>query len=114
MNRGKNGKFIKKDQIENIIPNNEEMNEQESWVFSLITIALKTCLGMIIRLFYNSLIFILLAMIIRNIGIFEFAKESFGFAIEILNAIKDIGNSSFKPSNSTNSNGETPKTGYFS
>ena len=114
MNRGKNGKFIKKDQIENIIPNNEEMNEQESWIFSLITIALKTCLGMIIRLFYNSLIFLLLAMIIRKIGILEFAKESFNFAFEILNAVKDIGNSSLKTSNSTNSNGEAQKSGYFS
>jgi hypothetical protein len=111
--RGKNGKFIKKEP-ENIIADVVEMNDQENWIFSLVTIIVKTLFLMIARLLYHSFLFLILALIIRKIGIWEFVKESINFTMEIISIVKDIGIMGSKPNNSTNTNGEAVKSGYFS
>ncbi len=111
--RGKNGKFIKKEP-ENIIADVVEMNEQEHWIFSLITLIIKTLLLMIARLLYHSFLFLILALIIRKIGIWEFIKESINFTMEIISIVKDTGIIGSKTNNSTNTNGEAVKSGYFS
>lgn len=112
--RGKNGRFTKKEMDEDgEIQAIERFEYTDLWIFKVIDAFTRALVGLILRLGIQLFFILLLAVILKKIGMFDFFREIISMILDVINYAKGVTNS--KDDANSNMNGTADKkSSYFS
>ena len=114
--RNKNGRFTKKDAIEEEeIERIKEFEYTDLWIYKVVDAFTKALIGLLLRLAIQIFFILLFAMLLKKIGLMDLLKEIFNMIYDIFNFAKNISGTKQDDNKTTDSNGGSPQgKSYFS
>lgn len=114
--RSKNGRFTKKDVIEDEeVERIREFEYTDLWIYKVVDTFTKALVGLLLRLAIQIFFILLFAMLLKKIGLLDLLKEIFNMIYDIFNFAKNISGTKQDDGKNTDSNGVSSQgKSYFS
>ena len=110
--RGKNGRFTKKEEVEDgEVQAIERFEYTDLWIFKVIDAFTRAIVSLLLRLGIQVFFILLFAVIMKKIGMLDLLKEIISMVLDVMNYAKG---SNSKDDSNGNSNGSADKKSYFS